>query len=462
MVNKKTPIILFSLIFSILLLGSINACNECSVYITKPTSGWYGNSIEINWAYSSNCIILPDQDIIFTKDGVKKLIKNIGNTNDRKLMWNPIQEGKNFRVCIDTELSGTGVEVEGCSKTFGIDLTAPIITALNKDCSEGDIITLEANATDTLSGINSSSWSWDTNNDGVYETLGQNVIYNCASSGIAKVKVYDNVGNIAETSVNINVEPICENLVSVKYSYNNSYQTGIAIKPQEGEWISGLVNVSEGIYDIKYYIDNNKEEPVYTNIKLNIDNMTLLDYNESISTNTYKSISVNLSEFCGEHIIYLKVETEEDCDLLDNYAQRQIYVQCDNEPIEPPINPICGDGIVNQDSEECDGGSDCDSYCKIIEDEKDKHSSSTLIEFNECLPNWKCESWGECINGITKRKCYDANECSYEINRPIETNLCVNEVIMQSVEKKDNGGTFLLLVGFFLLLVILLLLLKLK
>lgn len=41
-----------------------------------------------------------------------------------------------------------------------------------------------------------------------------------------------------------------------------------------------------------------------------------------------------------------------------------------------------------------------------------------------CQPNWTCLGWGACQNSITRRECYDLNNCDLNLNRPPEIRSC--------------------------------------
>ncbi len=41
-----------------------------------------------------------------------------------------------------------------------------------------------------------------------------------------------------------------------------------------------------------------------------------------------------------------------------------------------------------------------------------------------CTENWRCNAWGECIEGQQKRSCTDLNDCGTVVNKPIEQQSC--------------------------------------
>jgi cysteine-rich repeat protein len=119
--------------------------------------------------------------------------------------------------------------------------------------------------------------------------------------------------------------------------------------------------------------------------------------------------------------------------------------------------PICGDGICNG-LENC---STCSTDCGICNNPTPKEkSTSTPLEFFECVPNWKCSGWSECDNGIMTRICEDKNFCDYEYNRPIESSLCT---IQQSlVENEPNKYLGWFIGGVVLFIILLSVLINLK
>ena len=42
----------------------------------------------------------------------------------------------------------------------------------------------------------------------------------------------------------------------------------------------------------------------------------------------------------------------------------------------------------------------------------------------ECIENWYCNEWSECINGIQTRNCIDNNDCGTTNDKPTETQAC--------------------------------------
>jgi hypothetical protein len=235
-------------------------------------------------------------------------------------------------------------------------------------------------------------------------------------------------------------EPICENLAGVRYSYGNSFGTGIAIRPEGGNWTQESNNIDEGIYEIRFAIDNKSVNPVgEVNLTVKIDESIITKYSKNVNKEHINSTYLNTTGLCGVHTIYLEVENEDECDLSDNYAQRQIYIQCDDE-----------------DEEESEDDEPQNNIIKL---------SSGVIPYNECLPNWECSGWSECSNGVMTRDCVDTNLCALPINEPYTVTDCIDPVLKESKvanEKKSNISSFLLGIFVFLILIVLLLSLLLK
>ena len=126
---------------------------------------------------------------------------------------------------------------------------------------------------------------------------------------------------------------------------------------------------------------------------------------------------------------------------------------------------------------ECSQDDDCDrnEYCssehkceKEDDDDNDGSSSNNNnVEFTaNCDPLWKCGEWSECVDGIQRRNCEDANLCEIAFNKPTEVQGCsvnLNSVI-ESTKIKEEGFNYLfwLLVGIgiVLLLIIVTLIVK--
>jgi len=74
------------------------------------------------------------------------------------------------------------------------------------------------------------------------------------------------------------------------------------------------------------------------------------------------------------------------------------------------ISPCCGNGLCEPWAVPPENYESCPVDCPL-----------------ECLPDWQCTAWGECINGIQTRQCYDQNACGTNLGRPDEIMGCTNE-----------------------------------
>jgi len=45
-------------------------------------------------------------------------------------------------------------------------------------------------------------------------------------------------------------------------------------------------------------------------------------------------------------------------------------------------------------------------------------------EVLECIPNWQCTDWSECVEEIQTRTCTDSNNCGTTVNKPTESQSC--------------------------------------
>jgi len=104
---------------------------------------------------------------------------------------------------------------------------------------------------------------------------------------------------------------------------------------------------------------------------------------------------------------------------------------------------FCGDGICDED-ENC---STCSNDCGECEIPFQNQTSSTTTSRNShshkkfqigfCEVNWKCSGWGECVNGLMTRQCYDENHCEYAYNKPTEEIGC--DIFFKSLVKKEKS-----------------------
>ena len=258
----------------------------------------------------------------------------------------------------------------------------------------------------------------------------------------------------------------CEHDVGIRYSYQNSFSTGIAIKFEDGNWISNTpAELTQGKkYIVKYYIDNHFETPNNIHVILKLDNFIIIEYDSPINTYHYKEVELDTTQFnSGNYNLILEVEkiNEVDCNIEDNTAFREIIIT------EEIINEsVCGDDIIDP-GEECDDGTDngkrcdnsrraceyCSNSCKIIEREENSDDNSNnnngfLELLNFCEPNWKCSGWSDCSGEIMTRTCEDTNRCDFSYNKPSETTDCdlINQVLASDQQDQDNKAILALLV----------------
>lgn len=64
-----------------------------------------------------------------------------------------------------------------------------------------------------------------------------------------------------------------------------------------------------------------------------------------------------------------------------------------------------------------------------------------------CEPEWICDDWGDCLDGVQRRECYDAEECTLETNKPSEIQSCGGSFIdltdqerLSDQESEAEGG----------------------
>ncbi|MCX6750834.1 MAG: DUF4215 domain-containing protein [Candidatus Pacearchaeota archaeon] len=222
--------------------------------------------------------------------------------------------------------------------------------------------------------------------------------------------------------------------ISVRYSYANSFGTGIAINNSETyNWVPETpAHLNQGIHKIRYYVDNHEPEDNNASITVKLDNTLLTLYYQNIDASHYKTLSLDTSNLeCGSlHNISVQVQSESnqicsDDNTSDNYAKRAIYIDCEEEH-------YCGDGSLDS-GEECDLGEDngemctpayggicsycserceeivlTDGYCGdgIIQSQYEECDDGNLDNEDGCSAECDTEEEGFCIEDISIRKSY--------------------------------------------------------
>jgi hypothetical protein len=129
------------------------------------------------------------------------------------------------------------------------------------------------------------------------------------------------------------------------------------------------------------------------------------------------------------------------------------------------VLPFCGDGMKNQESEECDfsgtqtceeaygsagtgyhwtGSASCNSCklsgCTKVADESHHRGGgsggSSSSQSPSCEESWRCGPWGLCVTDTQYRVCVDDNKCGTFNNKPKESQACENSV----AEGSSNGN----------------------
>jgi len=263
----------------------------------------------------------------------------------------------------------------------------------------------------------------------------------------------------------------CDNLVAVRYSYGNSYGTGIALGYGNGTWIAGnpaSLNESNN-YTIKYYIDNSSISPLGNiSVIVRLDNLIIANYTKNANKEHYPTnLFLNTESLCGAHIVYLEVVKEGDCDLSDNSASRQIYVNC----VAESPTPTCGDGVCNNNENCSICSTDCGSCPTPPTNNTNQTEPERIINVSHknsfvqfCNANWICSGWSECSNGVITRECADKNHCDTEYNKPYEKSGCDEKISSNAyVDNLNTNYIWIIIAGtilFLLLLIIIINLLK--
>ncbi len=236
----------------------------------------------------------------------------------------------------------------------------------------------------------------------------------------------DNDGCSSKCKIEIPEEEQCIEDLSVRYSYANSFGTGIALSYENGTWISQVTpSIPKGTYKVRYYINNNIPDTTNNaNMIFKVNSNTLANYNYTITKFHSKTLTLNTNNLeCNtKYTLSLNIISQHNplCiedDESDNKATRSFYVLCDGP------EPLCGNGIL-ETGEECDDGNTddndgCSSLCKIefcgdgIKQNNEECDDGNNIDGDGCSHDCKIEyKLPECGNGILEL----GEECDSGIN----------------------------------------------
>jgi cysteine-rich repeat protein len=315
-------------------------------------------------------------------------------------------------------------------------------------------------------------------------------------------------------------EPTCDHEIAIRYNYADTFNTGIGVS-ENGEWLENPIILTKGeSHSIKYRIDNKEDEDDNVLVTVKIDDVLVTEYNKLINEYHTKTLDLDISNLQCDSFYTLTLEIESDgfeCDLSDNSASIQIYLECAEEPPEE----YCGDGVCNGDETcstcpqdcgecECPDCPDCSTWCPIsnctiecnefnyncgngVLDNGEECDDGNLNNFDGCSrlcyieegyeedngcgnedcdekdtlfldfcePNWKCTGWSECSNGIMTRECKDKNSCNLIYNQPIESTACESQILSNAYVATDKEKSFWILGGIILLIILIVILVNL-
>jgi uncharacterized repeat protein (TIGR01451 family) len=195
-----------------------------------------------------------------------------------------------------------------------------------------------------------------------------NYILECGNGRIDSGEVCDD-GNTAngDGCSSTCQEETCEHDVAIRYTYNNSYGTGIAIRSNGGAWMNSPVQLTRNYdYELKYIIENRKSSPNNIHVTIKLGNGILSEYNSPINIEHSKIMDIASTTLqslaVGTTTVSVLVEKNDgiDCNPCDNYAEREVE-----------IIAICGDGIIDENlDEQCDDGNSinddgCTNQCAL-------------------------------------------------------------------------------------------------
>ncbi len=316
-----------------------------------------------------------------------------------------LEEGEE---CDDGNLNNN----DGCSNTCKIEYCGDGIKQSNEECDDGNNIDGDGCSADCKIE-EEEHYCGDGVVDEGEECDDGNNIDGDGCSADCKIEFEDCIYNI-----------------SIRKNYASSFGTGIAINSSDTyNWVSGNpALLSKGIHKIRYYVDNHEEESNNASITVRLGPSVLASYYQDIKNYHFKTLILDTSKLeCDSlHNITVLVVSESNgiCiedNACDNYAYRTIKINCEEKP-------YCGDGIVNQETEECDLGEDNGEVCIAPYDGTCTYCSSECKEITL--------SDGYCGDGIVQEpyeECDDGNNdngdgCSSECKIEDEQEECIEDL----------------------------------
>jgi len=175
----------YGLVDEVLVTGD-EISKDCRLIIDEPLECHWYDPVDVKWHYTGECDII-DQELYYFNEACgqnSNFIEQLGNNWEREYDWDisSLDDG-DYCVCIYAEQRQSQVEIEGCSGTFHLDTTPPVVTKtvgepsvlVNPQCNpqveecdyyvnQNTLITLgcddgQGSGVDTISyRINSGTW----------------------------------------------------------------------------------------------------------------------------------------------------------------------------------------------------------------------------------------------------------------------------------------------------------------
>ena len=158
--------------------------------------------------------------------------------------------------------------------------------------------------------------------------------------------------------------------------------------------------------------------------------------NETYTGEVYRTFSE------GQHILYVWAGD------LSGGNQNSTSVSFS---VSLPQQPYCGDASCNSNEDCSSCSSDCGQCAATTEESAEEEESSdvqvpvtgqaTNTESSECVPEWQCDEWSECIDKEQTRVCNDVNECGSEEEKPLTSQTCKPaESCLDEIKNQDEAG----------------------